>query len=1373
MQPEANLEPMINSLDDVTAARAWKGAYGIPQAVQRIKDRLAQRLPEGQTLSLTALQKKVLNHPDFWSNRNLIIQGATSAGKTLLAELLILDVLQQEQKAIFLVPLKAMVHERTQQFKKDIEYSSYNHQVFGSSSDYMDNDERLINGGYSVAIIVYEKFFAMLNQPNCHILDDCKLIVVDELSMLSKDERGPKLETALEIARVRSPESRIVCLATCDCQTNHIASWLKTNTGPEDAPEDAVVIKSTLRPVGLDEYIILPDGTYSFRHISSEQECGGRETDKLEVLDPEGECVRDKLEVPGYRKNGKEGDQKRCLLIPVVERIYHQYPDAKVLVFVASQANTVSIANELKTKASKLFCSEQPLDEDFKRRLSACDPDEEQKKLINELLPRGIAYHNASLPTSLRELIEEEFQKKNSPIKLIVATETLTIGVNMPFDAMILMDNRVPRGIGEHKKLLTNQEYRNYIGRAGRLGQSNRPGISYLFVHDCKERNEFWNGYYQNDREVGSALTGVSEVKHAPYYLGLLIDYSRNRSTDFNAEKLDQLHASSLSRISNPRSKFSAPAMMSAMEDSRLVRCQRVMGKDKHYLLPFGISLAPYALSLDTCDRIYWYFFSGCEEGLPVGISQADLDEDKYLLEILYHICRHSEIEDSSTLIYPTKDELAYGAKGAVLKALRKLVDAKKEDGTARYSLWDSKSSELYELLHETNIPKEHDKLQAAMRAILLFYWTHGKTILEIRTITNFNLYAKIVNGDLERLAEVASFHLDAIYHCLSKAQNKDGVAILKDTSALKALYTLQVRVKYGMPRALTQLANKHVHGLDRSRILALGAEADRRGIPPIQLLYVLSKHTIAPYMTGQQHNQLLELLESRYHASRFSTLMDIMKNDLGSDLLETQMTALKTIFETQGVTAVEFRDSLKAILDNKTFTGFDNLDADHLPQLIWKQSQYQKKFHIGLLFDSLPTQSLVELAEFIRNSQREHTCFVIFDSDEALNRYKACGGTYYLAMDREFFALILANTLLLQQNSGEALAEFFQDARGCFKAEHYQEVTLGNYIPRAEEKDPQPSAAPVYRLICNRSPQRQTSNAFNSSELLSTLDADEALQNYELLPWGTALMDRDDLAQHPTVLFLDRSQIVRSNSLLAFMQMMKLQHFKNCMVLFASTDLKADWSALAEPELGEQAWDPEFSHSDLRQAGAADLPEAINAIRTFLSGWRREDPFIGISYAHFDPNCGSKEEQSNADSDIVLLTELAETLRDRYGEHCILFDQFPSSKRFFSGAGSKKKSLEAYRQCDLSLILWNRSYKTSELCSEEKEVILQQAELGEADCIVLQGTDVSFREKFKDGTYGEKLTQDKSVLLKLIDDHLRQIQEKKVSRCPAPTACG
>ena len=194
----------INYLTDVIKARKWDGTQ-VSEVVKRIEQNIQG--DKKDPVALTHLQKTVLKHMDFWGawddqefvGKDLIIQGATSAGKTLLSEIAILDCLSKNKKALVLVPLKALVHERYKQFKRDFAPDGeYN--VYASSSDYLDMDQRLINGEYGVGILVYEKLFAMLCQNDCRILQGCGLIVVDELSMLSKDERGPKLEIALEKA---------------------------------------------------------------------------------------------------------------------------------------------------------------------------------------------------------------------------------------------------------------------------------------------------------------------------------------------------------------------------------------------------------------------------------------------------------------------------------------------------------------------------------------------------------------------------------------------------------------------------------------------------------------------------------------------------------------------------------------------------------------------------------------------------------------------------------------------------------------------------------------------------------------------------------------------------------------------------------------------------------------------------------------------------------------------------------------------------------------------------------------------------------------------------------------------------------------------
>ena len=152
---------MIAEFEKIVRERNWEKER-FESMLRNIETRLKKRLPENYELSLTKFQETVIHHKDFWrdwddnNTRHLMIQGATSAGKTLVSELAIIDTLSHGQKAIVLVPLKAMVRERTAQFREDMGQglAEYETNVFGSSGDYIENDERIINGENSVDVIV-------------------------------------------------------------------------------------------------------------------------------------------------------------------------------------------------------------------------------------------------------------------------------------------------------------------------------------------------------------------------------------------------------------------------------------------------------------------------------------------------------------------------------------------------------------------------------------------------------------------------------------------------------------------------------------------------------------------------------------------------------------------------------------------------------------------------------------------------------------------------------------------------------------------------------------------------------------------------------------------------------------------------------------------------------------------------------------------------------------------------------------------------------------------------------------------------------------------------------------------------------------------
>ena len=1314
---------MIEVFNTIIKERNWDDVSntGMVQIMANIERRLQKRLPKGISFSLTSFQEKALQDKQFWRNwneehivRHLMIQGATSAGKTLLSEFNILDTLHHRRQAIVLVPLKAMVHERSEQFRADM---GVKYNVCGASSDHMEYDERLIDGDYDVAVIVYEKFFSMISQGSSKIMNNCGLLVVDELSMLNKEQRGPKLEMALEIVRGNCPMTRIMCLATSDCSTHKICEWLRIEKA----------ISSNARPVSIEEHIIELNGEGLYRTIPADYD-GTDDTIELQ---------EEKLTIIGYRNDLTVLEKKRKLLLAVVDEIYKKQKNAKILIFVGTQSDASQTAQYLKQHCREWFPQLTETGDDkgkteFVAKLKNCDSDDGQIEMIKELVPYGIAYHHAGVSTNLRELIEEEFQNTESFLKAIVATETLTVGVNMPFDAIIMVTSKVPRGIGDWVSL-TTQEYRNYIGRAGRLGQNNRKGISYLFSENRRDTDKYWNSYYSRE-EIESSLTRANEEELAPYFLSLLTNRVGNGGgggTNFTKEQLSQLYKRSLSHVCDKRRSINAAILQSCLFNSYLasdeLKKARGRGGDgqiEYAVEGFGKHMAPYAFSTDTCISIFWYFCQGYLHcGLPMGITKNEIEEDRYLIDILYHVCRHKEIAESSVIMFPPDDRNvihSFRAKKLVLDQLKKILSEKKDDGTEKYALWVERyddtlvdESDLWKLLHSTSIADEDVLLQGAMRAIVLFYWTHGLTIKEIKEKTGFNSFTKMNIGDIERLAEVASFHLDAIHKCLSSSLNAE-MQIIDSEETLSAFYALTTRVKYGMPRDLVLFANKHIHGLDRARLLALKKKADSCGLTPMQFLYTASTVELRKFISATQQSQLEQALERRGSVRKFDILMEIVSKDAGTKTSVEEQSCLKSIAEWDGDDADLLYESLKKVLHNDAFKPI-SISTDGNCNCIWLSLGNENSVWIAVVGRNLSADKKEKVTEFLKTGQEAgKTCLIVTspinsENSEALSIFDKI--YCHSIMDNIFLALILANTITRVLDDGNIFIDFLKDARGTFTKSDFRYFSLSHYIQRNNEG----REGVAFRIVCNAKKEAYSKGLFDIGELEMALSKTNNGKDYEILSWKNLdSIDEKSFTDCPTILFLERSQIIRSNILNVFMHKMQNQKFRNCVLLLDSGAAEREWvSDVLDHRHCFNKWNAKYKM--IQRHVVANLHDAASYIKQYLNVWNHDEYLVGISYSHYD---SIDKQVTDGQS---LLDQLADKLRDEYGEHRILYDQFSPAKELFYPGPGRTRSLEAYEKCRFFLVLWNTWTKDNKNCQEEMKRIKKKVDSGEAEVLFLQ----------------------------------------------------
>jgi replicative superfamily II helicase len=428
--PERAPKAISSSIGDLAA-------FGFPAG---ILDGWAGAIP-----TLNPLQIAAINEYGILSGDHLVVSAPTSSGKTMIGELAALRSVLERRRALFLFPLKALVNDKRRHFE-DV-YGPFGVRTIEATGE-TDDITPLLRGQYDVALLTYEKFAAVaLTHP--HVLEQAGAVVVDEVQMIADEHRGANLEfilTLLRAARRHGIEPQLVALSAVIGDTNGLERWL-----------GARLLRRTERPVPLDEGIVLRDGR--FRYI-------------------DGDTGAEGITPPVFHPIPADGN--RAWVIPLVQRL------------VAEQKQVI-VFRETKGEArhSALYLSEAlalPAAADALAGLPGGDPSQASRDL-RTALEGGVAFHNADLDRDERRVVEDAFRAPNASVRVIAATTTLAMGVNTPASAVVIvgLDHPGPTPY-------TVAEYKNLVGRAGRLGFSER-GASFLLATDARTEHEYWRRY--------------------------------------------------------------------------------------------------------------------------------------------------------------------------------------------------------------------------------------------------------------------------------------------------------------------------------------------------------------------------------------------------------------------------------------------------------------------------------------------------------------------------------------------------------------------------------------------------------------------------------------------------------------------------------------------------------------------------------------------------------------------------------------------------------------------------------------------------------------------------------------------------------------
>lgn len=399
--------------------------------------------------SLNQLQQDAVNDFGLLDGEHLVVSAPTSSGKTLIGELAALKGVLDRKRALFLLPMKALVNDKYAEFSR--KYAAFGLRAIRATGEIDDDIPTLMRGQYDVCLMTYEKCAALaLGRP--HILHDVGVVVIDEVQMIVDATRGANLEFLLTLIRARrrlGSDPQLVALSAVIGDSNGLERWL-----------NARLLRRDERPVPLDEGVIRRDG--SFRYLAAE--------DGSEKAEP---CIQ-----PIW--TGKSSSQD--FLIPLVKKLVDE--GKKVIVFRNMRGATVGCATYL---AQMLGL---PPAEETISALPTGDPSVSSSAL-RRVLAGGVAFHNSDLDRDERLVLEEHFRAPDSRLRVMVATTTLAMGINTPAEAVVIVELLHP---GPTPVRYTVAEYKNMIGRAGRLGYSAK-GTSYVMAPDGRAEYDVWQYY--------------------------------------------------------------------------------------------------------------------------------------------------------------------------------------------------------------------------------------------------------------------------------------------------------------------------------------------------------------------------------------------------------------------------------------------------------------------------------------------------------------------------------------------------------------------------------------------------------------------------------------------------------------------------------------------------------------------------------------------------------------------------------------------------------------------------------------------------------------------------------------------------------------
>jgi len=459
------------------------------------------------------------------NNENLLVTAHTGSGKTTIAEYAIAHTIKKGKNAVYTSPIKSLSNEKYNDFgKKFAENPDINLGILTGDNKINPDGNCLIITAEILRNALYKlkskshDFVDVTYDIKKNFIDKIGCVIMDEVHFINDPDRGKVWEETLVLL---DKDVQLILLSATINRPEQFAEWIG-----KIKQKKINLISTSFRAVPLRHFIYTGENLFQI----FDQDNNYSHQDYIA-------SSKEYLQIQKLRQQ-KHKSETNFNLIQDMIKYLRKHNMFQSIFFSFSKRNCEHYAQTI--TESLVDPSEiKEIDSIFNKYMHSYEKQYEnieQYTIIKKLLSKGVAFHHSGLLPILKEIIEIIFHK--GLIKVLFATETFAVGVNMPTRTVIFTE--LEKFTNEGKRPLNTAEYKQMSGRAGRRGIDTSGNVIILPIYS-----------FPDDQQLRTLLMG--SVPHIQSQFK--IDYQfflkaiQSESTDVSSFLKDSLMLAECKRM--------------------------------------------------------------------------------------------------------------------------------------------------------------------------------------------------------------------------------------------------------------------------------------------------------------------------------------------------------------------------------------------------------------------------------------------------------------------------------------------------------------------------------------------------------------------------------------------------------------------------------------------------------------------------------------------------------------------------------------------------------------------------------------------------------------------------------------------------------